>query len=313
MALKQLALRLPWVRQFADEMRQRLAVPEQALEILPGTPYSRYAIPVEYRPSRDFSPRWGASRPAVRQLEDWFRGHSAEYHALLREIRASAQALKAIPVEFDPARLPEPAWHGVPYAPFDAATLYTMIRTYRPETYLEIGSGITTCFTHRAIRDNGLSTRIVSIDPEPRASIDSICSSVVRSGLETCDLEVFSRLEANDVVFFDGSHRAFMNSDVTVFFIDILPRLKPGVIVHIHDIMLPYDYPDSFKHWYWNEQYMLAVYMMGHMGRLVPLAPTAFICRDTEFAAELREPMIDLGPYNDGWLGGGAMWFTARD
>jgi len=104
-----------------------------------------------------------------------------------------------------------------------------------------------------------------------------------------------------------------MNSDVTVFFIDILPRLKPGVIVHIHDIMLPYDYPDSFKHLYWNEQYMLAVYMMGHMGRLVPLAPTAFICRDTEFAAELREPMIDLGPYNDGWLGGGAMWFTARE
>jgi predicted O-methyltransferase YrrM len=313
MALKQLALRLPWVRQFAGEMRQRLAVPEQALEILPGTPYSRYAIPVDYRPSRDFSPRWGASRPAVRQLEDWFRGHSAEYHALLREIRSSAQALKAIPVEFDPARLPEPAWHGVPYAPFDAATLYTMIRTYRPETYLEIGSGITTCFTHRAIRDNGLSTRIVSIDPEPRASIDSICHQVVRDGLETCDLDMFTRLEANDIVLFDGSHRAFMNSDVTVFFIDVLPRLKPGVIVHIHDIMLPYDYPDSFKHWYWNEQYMLAVYLMGHMARLVPLAPTAFICRDAEFAAELREPMIDLGPYNDGWLGGGAMWFTARE
>jgi hypothetical protein len=104
-----------------------------------------------------------------------------------------------------------------------------------------------------------------------------------------------------------------MNSDVTVFFIDILPRLKPGVVVHIHDIMLPYDYPDSFKHWYWNEQYMLAVYMMGHMARLTPLAPTAFICRDAEFAHALHEPMIDLGPYNGGWLGGGAMWYTARE
>jgi predicted O-methyltransferase YrrM len=312
MSLKQLARRLPWVRQLAAELRRRVPTPEPALEILPGTPYSRYAIPLDYQPSRDFSPRWGASRPAIRPLEDWFRAHTAEYHALLGEVRASARALGGIPVEFDPAHLPEPAWHGVPYAPFDAATLYTMIRTYRPQTYLEIGSGITTCFAYRAIRDTGLSTRIVSIDPEPRARIDAICNSVVRDGLETCDPDIFSRLEANDIVLFDGSHRAFMNSDVTVFFIDILPRLKPGVIVHIHDIMLPYDYPDSFKHWYWNEQYMLAVYMMGHIALLVPLAPTAFICRDPEFADELNEPMIDLGPFNDGWRGGGAMWFTSR-
>jgi predicted O-methyltransferase YrrM len=313
MGLKRLARWLPGVRRLAKHMQQRAPVSEPTLEILPGTPYSRYAIPLEYRPSRDFSPRWGAARPPVGPLEDWFRAHAASYHALIGEIRASAQALRGIPVEFDPDRLPEPAWHGVPYAPFDAATLYTMIRTYRPATYLEIGSGITTCFTHRAVRDNGLATRIVSIDPEPRASIDSICHQTVRAGLETCDLDMFSRLEANDVVLFDGSHRAFMNSDVTVFFIDVLPRLKPGVIVHIHDIMLPYDYPDSFKHWYWNEQYMLAVYMMGNMARLLPLAPTAFICRDGEFAADLRQPMLDLGPYNDGWLGGGAMWFTARE
>jgi hypothetical protein len=74
--------------------------------------------------------------------------------------------------------------------------------------------------------------------------------------------------------------------------------------------MLPYDYPDSFKHWYWNEQYLLAVYMMGNMNRLIPLAPTAFICRDQECAADLVEPMLDLGSRNDGWRGGGAMWFS---
>jgi predicted O-methyltransferase YrrM len=313
MASKRLMFRLPWMWRATEETKEILPAPESTLEILPGTQYCRYAIPIDYLPSRAYSPRWGASRPPIKQLDDWFRSHAADYHALIRENRASAQALRGIPIEFDPARLPEPAWSGAPYAPFDAVTLYTMIRTYRPATYLEIGSGITTCFAHRAIRDSFLSTQIVSIDPEPRASIDAICNSVIRNGLETCDLEIFSKLEANDVVLFDGSHRAFMNSDVSVFFIDILPRLKPGVIVHVHDIMLPYDYPDMFSNWYWNEQYMLAVYMMGNMRRLTPLAPTYFICRDEEFASALREPMIDLGPHNGGWLGGGAMWFTARE
>jgi len=283
-----------------------------SLEILPGTPYSRYATPVEYLPSRDFSPRWGGSRPPIHQLETWFRSHTDSYHALLREFRVSARAMADLPVEFDPSRLPSPAWHGVPYAPIDSAALYTMVRRYSPATYLEIGSGIITCFAYRAIRDANIDTRIVSIDPEPRASINAICSQVIRKGLELCDLSVFENLQANDILFFDGSHRAFMNSDVTVFFIDVLPRLRPGVIVHIHDIMLPYDYPDSFKHWYWNEQYLLAVYLMGNMARIEPLAPTAFLCRDPAFAADLAEPMLDLGAYNDGWRGGGAMWFTHR-
>lgn len=317
--LSRLVLRVPGIRRAADWLA-RLAredgpagegnPPGHDLQVLPGTPYSRYAVPVEYLPSRDFAPRWGASRPPIPQLEGWFRAHAAAYHTLIDENRASARALAAIPIEFDASSLPLPAWHGVPYAPFDSATLYTMVRKYRPRTYLEIGSGITTCFAHHAIRDAGIDTRIVSIDPEPRASIDAICANVIRDGLETCDLSIFEDLVANDILFFDGSHRSFMNSDVTIFFIDILPRLKPGVVVHIHDIMLPYDYPDSFKHWYWNEQYLLAVYLMGNVNRLIPLGPTAFICRDQEFAADLAEPMLDLGPYNDGWRGGGAMWFT---
>jgi predicted O-methyltransferase YrrM len=317
--LHRLGLRIPSVRRLAEYTGRLTGAsrpvataeePGRDLQMLPGTPYSRYAAPLEYLPSRDFAPRWGASRPPIPQLERWFRAHAPAYHTLIDENRTSARALADIPIEFDPSNLPSPAWHGVPYAAFDSATLYTMVRKYRPRTYLEIGSGITTCFTHRAVVDANLDTRIVSIDPEPRASIDAICANVIRDGLETCDLAIFDDLVANDIVFFDGSHRSFMNSDVTVFFIDILPRLKPGVVVHIHDIMLPYDYPDSFKHWYWNEQYLLAVYLMGNAHRLIPLGPTAFICRDQEFAAKLAEPMLDLGPYNDSWRGGGAMWFT---
>jgi hypothetical protein len=101
-----------------------------------------------------------------------------------------------------------------------------------------------------------------------------------------------------------------MNSDVTVFFIDILPRLKPGVIVHIHDVFLPWDYDQYFQNWYWNEAYMLAVYLMGRKSGITPLLPTAFICRDPRFDNEFATPVLDLGDYKPSMREGGAIWFT---
>lgn len=283
---------------------------EDQLQMLEGTPYSRYAIPVEYLPSRDFTPRWGYSRPTEPILTQWFAKHSGAYRQILQEMRDNAPKLADIPQDFDEANLPSPAWGGVPYAPFDSLALYTMIQKFRPRTYLEIGSGITTAFAYRAIQDAGLQTRIVSIDPQPRTTIDAICDEVIREGLETCDISIFEQLEEGDIVFLDGSHRSFMNSDVTVFMIDILPRLRPGVVVHVHDITLPWDYPSSFQNWYWNEQYILAVYMMGNRSRIDPIFPTTFVCRDEALAAAFETPFLDLGVLNEGWRGGGAMWFT---
>lgn len=101
-----------------------------------------------------------------------------------------------------------------------------------------------------------------------------------------------------------------MNSDVTVFCIDILPKLKPGVLVHVHDVHLPWDYPEMFVNWYWSEQYILAAYLIGAMGSLVPVFPTTWICRQPEFADWFATPLVDLGPSNATWRGGGSMWFT---
>jgi predicted O-methyltransferase YrrM len=228
-------------------------------------------------------------------------------------MRVYAKDMADVPLQFASERLPLPAWKGVPYAPFDAVALYSMIRKVRPKVFLEVGSGISTCFAYKAIGDERLSTQIVSIDPEPRAEIDSICDVVVREGLETCDLAMFDKLERNDILFFDGSHRAFMNSDVSVFFIDILPRLKPGVIVHIHDVTLPWDYDQMFANWYWNEQYLLAVYLMARTQTIEPLFPTAFVCRDEAFAQNFATPLLQVkGLTADEWRGGGAMWFSHR-
>ena len=102
-----------------------------------------------------------------------------------------------------------------------------------------------------------------------------------------------------------------MNSDVTVFMIDVIPRIKPGVIVHIHDILLPWDYPDSFKFWYWNEQYLLAVYLMNCMDSVRPVLPTSWISRNLDALGGFSPP-VDLGSQekNGAWLSGGSMWFT---
>ena len=171
---------------------------------------------------------------------------------------------------------------------------------------------MTTSFAKQAIIDSSINAKIVSIDPEPRQDIDDICDEVIREGLECCSIEAFDSLEKNDILFFDGSHRTFMNSDVTVFFIDILPRIKPGVIIHLHDINLPWDYSEWAINYYWNEQYMLAVYMMNSIEKLIPLMPTFWICN--EFHDELmRKPVIDSAPATDAkWLGGGSMWFTKK-
>jgi hypothetical protein len=276
--------------------------------LLPGTVHSQVAIPLDYPPSRDFRPRWGASHPPIEFLVDWFDGH--DYLPLLNELRVAAGELRNIPKTFDPANLPEPAWLGVPLAPFDAAAIYMMVKRHRPKRYIEIGSGISTCFAYKAIKAHRLGSEVISIDPQPRAEIDAICTRVIRDGLETCDLSIFDSMEAGDILFMDGSHRTFMNSDVTVFMIDVLPRLKPGVIVHVHDITLPNDYPDMFTNWYWSEQYMLAVYMMNAADRINPLFPTSFVCRHPRYADFFAVPPLDIGEANDGWRHGGSMWFT---
>jgi hypothetical protein len=281
------------------------------LETLPGNDYARYALPLDYPPSRDLSPRWGDGRPAHAGLTKLLDRNRAHYESVIAEMRTLAPFFAKIKTNYSDTAAAEAGWVGVAINALDLALLYYFVWKYRPETYLEIGSGATTCFARRAIGDHGLQTRIVSIDPEPRAAIDSICDEIIRSGFETLhDFDAFTRLKPGDIVFMDGSHRCFMNSDVTVFFLEVLPLLKPGVLVHIHDIVLPFDYPDSFKHWYWNEQYMLAVYLLGMGDRVRTLMPSKYVS-ETEGLKELLQPPLvpDAGP-REIWLDGGSFWFT---
>jgi predicted O-methyltransferase YrrM len=246
-------------------------------------------------PRHEPVPRYGHGRPAHAGLATQLEAARPEIERRLDAIAACREHLRRIEIEPPIVDGPAPFWRNNWLPPFDAAALYSMIRTQRPRRYVEVGSGMSTRFVHRAVRDHGLPTTITSIDPQPRATVDSICDTVVRCPLEEADLDVFARLDAGDVLFVDSSHRVLTNSDVTVVFMDVLPNLKPGVLVHFHDIWLPYDYPDRWKHWYFNEQYLLASVLLAAPDRFEVLLPSMFASIHPDLSRVLPPLWDDLG------------------
>jgi hypothetical protein len=160
----------------------------------------------------------------------------------------------------------------------DGAAAYSFVRELNPANIIEIGSGQSTRFMVKAIKDGGLKTRFCSIDPEPRRGIDHLCNEVIRKTMDQVGSEKFSILKKNDILFFDGSHIAMPGTDVDYLINQVLPSLNPGVWIHIHDIFLPNGYP---KIWSWrgyNEQNMVAALLSGGNNFQVRLA-SAYVRR----------------------------------
>jgi hypothetical protein len=240
-------------------------------------------------------PRWGHGKPPHPRLAALLTQHHARFEEVIAGTAAYGADLSRIAREPDEGGL-EPTWANPFYSGIDAASLYSFLRSRRPATYLEVGSGNSTRFAARAKRDGGLETRIVSIDPEPRTGIDTLCDETVRARLEEADLGVFDTLVAGDVVLFDGSHRVFMNNDVTTFFLDVLPDLPGGVLVGVHDITLPEDYHLENASLYWTEQYLLAMALLaGGSGRVEPVLPCHYVCVEPELKARLDATWDGMG------------------
>jgi len=229
--------------------------------------------------------RYGYGKPPHPKLCELIAKDRAGYQATLEKFWEFKDALLKIPAQ--PSSPLEPAWVNGWLAPFDLASLYCLVALNHPQRYLEIGSGESTRVARRAVRDQKLRTRIISIDPQPRGEIDSLCETIIRQPLESVELSVFDQLAPGDILFIDSSHRVFTNSDVTVVFLDVLPRLAPGVLVHLHDIFLPYDYPPEWRDRYYSEQYLLAAVLLGQSARFRIALPNAFVSHDGELSAVL--------------------------
>ena len=200
-----------------------------------------------------------------------------------------------------------PFWLNAWFSPLDAIALTGLLKAHNPARMVEIGSGVSTKYARRAIARYGLRTRLTSIDPEPRNQVDTLCDQVIRQPLERCDVAMFEALEAGDIFFLDSSHRSFQGSDVTVFFLEILPRLKPGVIVHVHDIYLPDDYIAGHVPRLWNEQYLLATALLFGADRFEILFPSWFVRGDPDLSAH-AESMLRQGPLAELDLYGASFW-----
>lgn len=154
------------------------------------------------------------------------------------------------------------------YPVLDAEVLFTILAHRRPANMIEIGSGFSSLISadvNRRLLGNCMN--FTCIEPFPRQFLlDGVqgITKLIVSKVEDMPVEFFDRLGEGDILFIDSSHVSKVGSDVNYLFFEIIPRLKPGVMIHLHDIFLPMEYP---KKWVieegrnWNEQYLLRAFL----------------------------------------------------
>lgn len=155
------------------------------------------------------------------------------------------------------------------YPPLDAWVLDGILRHYRPRRMIEVGCGFSTLVSARVFREElPGEAELICIDPNPSpllvdGHIDRV-AQIRPEKVEDSPLELFERLKGNDVLFIDTSHTVKTGGDVTWLYHEVLPRLSPGVIVHIHDIFLPHEYPEPWvlEGWGWNEMYLVRSFLL---------------------------------------------------
>lgn len=228
--------------------------------------------------------RYGWGKPAHPGILRLLASGEERYEKTVRSFFDFEEQFRRIPS----GRHPEGglSWDNDYWGGIDGVALYAFLAQRRPSTYLEVGSGFSTMFARRAIEDHGLPTRIISIDPHPRAGIDALCDRIARVPLERTDLGQFAQLEPGDVVLIDGSHTAFMNSDSVVTFLDVLPIIPPGVLVGIDDIFLPWDYHPTWAGRWYGEQYLLAAHLLGGSAGWELVFPAWYLTQESPLKGE---------------------------
>jgi predicted O-methyltransferase YrrM len=207
---------------------------------------------------------------------------------------------------------------GPGYPQLDARTLYFMLREHRPARYLEIGSGLSTYYASLAGARNaaeGSPLHLTCVEPYPFDALRTLDDfELVEGFVQDVPLSTFEALEAGDVLFIDSSHALKIDSDVAFLFLEVLPRLKPGVLVHIHDVHFPFNGPYPADTWlfgerwpvYWNEAMVVQIFL-SHSSAYRVLLSTPMIRHEQEHVltslfADYVPVADDVNPPSSLWL-----------
>ncbi len=187
----------------------------------------------------------------------------------------------------------------------DAEVLYSVIRKYKPNHIVEVGSGFSTRLMARAIREGKLATTITSIDPAPRIAMAECVTEHVQSPVEHVARELLTEsLAEGDLLFIDSSHSVISGGDVPFLFLEVLPRLRKRVWIHVHDIHLPFEYPAEYitAGWGWNEQYLVHAFLY-HNDAFEILWPARYMFEHSKNAVlDVIPGGPDLFPPSSLWL-----------
>lgn len=260
----------------------------------------------------NFKPRYGHGLPAHQELAKIIDSNRSEYKKILSKALLLKEKIWTIQDAQKEKNQINPSWNNGFLPGLDIIGIYTMLTEFKPKKYIEIGSGNSTKVAYKAKQEQNLSTEIISIDPMPRAEIDTLADKVLRLPFENLDLNIVDELGENDILFVDNSHRILPNSDSMVFYLEILPKLKKGVIVHIHDIYLPYDYPQFMCDRFYSEQYGLAMYLLANPKKYQTILPNYFISEDKELAA-LIAPIWEHPNLKNVEKHGGSFWLKINE
>ncbi len=232
----------------------------------------------------------------------------------VRRIAPYAHELADVPQEMPPGP-PRYHWRNNFWSGLDALVQYGLLREAKPSRVVEIGCGWSSLLMAEALARNeaegAAAATVDQIEPYPRKELLSALPdhwSLHEAILQRAPLEPFEALGEGDVCFYDGSHVARAGSDVVWFFSEIVPRLAPGVLVHVHDVFWPSDYPDPWifeRGQTWNEQYVLQAFLM-YNREFEPLIANSAVL--TAYPAEMEELLGSLPTV----LNGGSFWMRRR-
>ena len=255
-------------------------------------------------------PRAG-TRPPYPAAEALFAAREPEFRAVLALLKRYEADLLGIGAK---AEAPQPRWGQSWFPRLDAAVAYALLRAHAPGRIVEVGSGHSTRFFARAVADGGFASRILAIDPAPRAALSGLPVELRRTSLQvvlqTDGPSPFEALEPGDVLSIDSSHILMPGSDVDMLLGRVLPALPPGVLVQIHDIFLPEDYPPSWDWRGYSEQLGVLPLLLG--GRFEVLFSSRYVV--TRMRPDLERSLatrLPLGLEGEGEVFESSLWLRS--